>query len=59
MTRQQAKEIMKRWNAPGYSFDHGHEFGSFARDNPRWWAALVKADAEVRRLREELAGVGP
>lgn len=50
MTRQQAIEIMKRWDAPGYSFDNGHEFSSFAKDNPKWWAALVRAHQEVERL---------
>ena len=55
MTRQQAIEIMERWGAPGYAFDNGHEFGSFAPDNPKWWAALVRADAEVERFRKLIA----
>lgn len=51
MTRTEAIEIMERWDAPGYAFDNQrHEYGSFNKDNPKWWAALVRADAEVQRL---------
>lgn len=50
MTRKEAIKIMKRWDAPGYAFDDGHEFGELVKAGPRWWAALVRADAEVQHL---------
>ena len=57
MTRKEAIAIQKRWGAPGYScgLPLVHEFGSWARTNPAWWAALVKADAEVTRLKRVAA----